>query len=142
MAEKINNQPVYITAGRIPNLFTNYFCTNSMTVLAGIVGLYVLRSDFISRKYPLLLVLLIHFLAQVIAALRSYGKMTNLHTWFAKIAAFLEGLFFTSAFCARTKLVVFLPGGGCNGPKFTGKNCPGLSAPELESKNKKGFIGY
>lgn len=71
---------------------------DDLTVLAGIIGLFVLKSDFISREYPWVVVLLILFALQVIAAFWRYGKMTSFHTWLAKLAAVLQGIFLITTF--------------------------------------------
>lgn len=71
---------------------------DDLTVLAGIIGLFVLKHDFISREYLWVGVLLILFAVQVIAAFRRYGKMTSFHTWLAKLAAVLQGIFLITAF--------------------------------------------
>lgn len=71
---------------------------DDLTVLAGIIGLFVLKHDFISREYLWVAVLLILFAVQVIAAFRRYGKMTSFHTWLAKLAAVLQGIFLITAF--------------------------------------------
>ena len=71
---------------------------DDFTVLAGIIGLFVLRNDFISRQYLWVAVLLVLLAVQVIAAFWRYGKMTSFHTWLAKSAAVLQGIFLISAF--------------------------------------------
>jgi CDP-diacylglycerol--glycerol-3-phosphate 3-phosphatidyltransferase len=71
---------------------------DDLTVLAGIVGLFVLRNDFISRQYLWVAVLLVLLAVQVVAAFWRYGKMTSFHTWLAKTAAVIQGIFLISAF--------------------------------------------
>ena len=71
---------------------------DDLTVLAGIIGLFVLRNDFISRQYLWVAVLLVLLAVQVTAAFWRYGKMTSFHTWLAKSAAVLQGIFLISAF--------------------------------------------
>lgn len=71
---------------------------DDLTVLAGIIGLFVLKRDFISQEYMWAGILLILFAAQVIAAFWRYGKMTSFHTWLAKLAAVLQGIFLITAF--------------------------------------------
>ncbi len=75
---------------------------DDLTVLAGIIGLFVLKRDFISQQYLWVALLLILFAVQVIAAFWRYRKMTSFHTWLAKLAAVLQGIFLITAF--------FLPG--------------------------------
>ena len=71
---------------------------DDLTVLAGIIGLFVLRNDFISRQYLWVAVLLVLLAVQVSAAFWRSGKMTSFHTWLAKSAAVLQGIFLISAF--------------------------------------------
>ncbi len=71
---------------------------DDLTVLAGIVGLFVFKYDFISREYGWVVLLLVLFAVQVIAAFRRYRKMTSFHTLLAKIAAVLQGFFLITAF--------------------------------------------
>lgn len=71
---------------------------DDLTVLAGAVGLFVFKHDFISQEYLWVAILLILLAIQVIAAFWRYRKMTSFHTWLAKIAAVLQGIFLISAF--------------------------------------------
>lgn len=71
---------------------------DDLTVLAGIVGLFVFKYAFIRQEYLWVVVLLILFAIQVIAAFWRYRKMTSFHTLLAKIAAVLQGIFLITAF--------------------------------------------
>lgn len=83
---------------------------DDLTVLAGIIGLFVLKRDFISQEYLWVGVLLILFAVQMIAAFWRYGKMTSFHTWLAKLAAVLQGIFLITAFFlpAPSRLLFYL----------------------------------
>jgi len=111
---------------------------DDLTVLAGIIGLFVLRNDFISRQYLWVAVLLVLLAVQVTAAFWRYGKMTSFHTWLAKSAAVLQGIFLIYA---RTKPAAFLHGGSRNGPGTAGRDCAGLPAAGMESECKRALLG-
>lgn len=73
---------------------------DDLTVLAGVIGLWVIFPDFISAQAVWLIVLLALFLFQSGYALYRYGKMTNFHTYLAKAAAILQGIFMLISFFA------------------------------------------
>ncbi|MDP4149766.1 MAG: CDP-alcohol phosphatidyltransferase family protein [Bacteroidota bacterium] len=66
---------------------------DDLTVLAGIIGIFVFKLDFIRDQLPLILVMTFFFILQVSLALIRYRKMSAFHTWLAKIAAVLQGVF-------------------------------------------------
>ena len=71
---------------------------DDLTVLIGIIGLFVMKPAFIKQEIVLLILLLVLFLVQVIYAFICYGKMTNFHTYLAKTAAVLQGVFLLLTF--------------------------------------------
>lgn len=71
---------------------------DDLTVVAGVIGLFVFKWDFIRQQYIWLLFLLILFLMQVIAAFTRYGAFTSFHTYLAKLAAVFQGVFLILAF--------------------------------------------
>jgi CDP-diacylglycerol--glycerol-3-phosphate 3-phosphatidyltransferase len=75
---------------------------DDLTVGAAIVGMFVFKMDFILQQRPLLLTLTVLYVTQLCLALIRYHKMTSFHTWLAKIAAILQGIFLL--------LLFFLPG--------------------------------
>ena len=66
---------------------------DQITLLIGIVGLFVFELEFIKDKLPLLLVVFIPYFAQMIIAFVKYGKATAFHTYFAKLSAITQGIF-------------------------------------------------
>jgi cardiolipin synthase len=66
---------------------------DDMTVLSGIIGMIVFKLDFLKHHIILILLLLVLFLIQVILAFRRFHKMTSFHTYAAKAAAILQGIF-------------------------------------------------
>lgn len=71
---------------------------DDLTVVAGVVGLFAFKSDFIYPQLGWLIFVLVLFLVEVISALNRYGKPTSFHTWLAKIAAVLQGSFLILSF--------------------------------------------
>lgn len=66
---------------------------DDLTVAVGVVGIFVTRFSFVEQQLLIFILLLILFLVQVVFAFARYGKMTNFHTYLAKLAALLQGLF-------------------------------------------------
>ena len=80
---------------------------DDLTVLIGIIGLVVMKPAFIKQEIVLLIPLLVLFLVQIIYAFIRYGKMTNFHTYFAKTAAVLQGVFLLLTFFTD-RITIFL----------------------------------
>ena len=71
---------------------------DDLTVLVGVIGLFVLRPAFIKEQVIVFIILLVLFLAQTTYAYSRYRKMTNFHTYLAKTAALLQGIFLIITF--------------------------------------------
>jgi phosphatidylglycerophosphate synthase len=71
---------------------------DDLTVLAAVVAMFVFRPDFIKEHLVLIVAVLAVFGLQVVCALFRYGKITSFHTYGAKTAALLQGIFLISAF--------------------------------------------
>lgn len=66
---------------------------DDLTILVAIIGIIVFKPEFIRQEMNLFLLLLVLFILQTILAFIRYGKMTNFHTYAAKTAAVLQGIF-------------------------------------------------
>lgn len=66
---------------------------DDLTILAGVIGMLVFKTDFIHEQLLIFLVLFGLFLIQLILALVRYGKISSYHTYSAKAAAILQGSF-------------------------------------------------
>ncbi len=66
---------------------------DDLTVLAGTIGLIIFKFSFLKQEMFLLIFLLALFIVQTVFALFKYGKMTGFHTYAAKTAAVLQGMF-------------------------------------------------
>jgi phosphatidylglycerophosphate synthase len=71
---------------------------DDLTVLVGLVGLFVLKLEFIRQHIIIFIILLVLFLVQTTYAFIRYKKMTNFHTYLAKTAALLQGVFLILVF--------------------------------------------
>lgn len=66
---------------------------DDLTILVAMTGLFVMKMEFIKQEKVVFLILLALFLVQTIYAFIRYGKMTSFHTYLAKAAAILQGVF-------------------------------------------------
>lgn len=71
---------------------------DDLTVLVAVIGLFVLKADFIKEQKLIFIGLLVLFIVQVAYAFIHYRKMTGFHTWLAKTAALLQGVFLLLVF--------------------------------------------
>ncbi len=71
---------------------------DDLTIAAGILGMIVLKWEFLSQEIVLITLLLILFVSQTVLAFIRYGKLSSFHTYAAKIAAILQGIFLLSLF--------------------------------------------
>ena len=71
---------------------------DDLTVLVGLIALFALKIEFIKQQMIILIILLVLFLVQTTYAFIRYRKMTNFHTYLAKTAALLQGVFLILVF--------------------------------------------
>jgi len=71
---------------------------DDLTVLAGTVGLFFFKLEFLEQQYIFFVILLVLFIAQLMLAFIRYGKPSSFHTYFAKLAAILQGCFLILVF--------------------------------------------
>lgn len=71
---------------------------DDFTVIAAIIGLMVLKPDFVRKEMFSLMTLLVLFLFQMAYAFYRYHTTTSFHAYSAKVAAILQGLFFIFTF--------------------------------------------
>ena len=71
---------------------------DDLTVLVGIIALFVMKGSFIRQEKIIFIILLVLFLIQTSYAFIRYRKMTNFHTYLAKAAALLQGVFLLVTF--------------------------------------------
>lgn len=66
---------------------------DDMTIVAAIIGLFVFKPGFIASEMEIITVLLSLFVLQTALALIRYRKLSSFHTYCAKTAAVLQGVF-------------------------------------------------
>ena len=71
---------------------------DDLTILVAMIGLFVMKPEFIKQEIVIFIILFLLFLVQIIYAFIRYGKMTNFHTYLAKTAALLQGVFLLLVF--------------------------------------------
>jgi cardiolipin synthase len=71
---------------------------DDLTVFAAIMGLFVFESEFVRKEFMILIILFSLFTVQTVFALVRYKKISSFHTYLAKLAAILQGLFFILIF--------------------------------------------
>jgi phosphatidylglycerophosphate synthase len=71
---------------------------DDLTIVAAIVGVVVFKTVFVREQAITFIVLFVLFLVQNLLAFTRYGKMSSFHTYLAKLAAVLQGVFFILLF--------------------------------------------
>lgn len=66
---------------------------DDLTIVAAIVGVFVLKPAFVREQIVLIVIMLVLYLIQLISALIRYKKISSFHTYSAKVAAILQGVF-------------------------------------------------
>ena len=78
---------------------------DDLTIAAAIIGLFVMKPEFIRSEIVFVIILMVLFIVQNIFAYLRYHKQTSFHTYTAKAAAVLQGtfmilvFFFQNLFC-------------------------------------------
>ncbi len=80
---------------------------DDLTVVVGVIALFVTENSFIKEQMIFIIILLVLFVVQVASALVRYRKMTTFHTYLAKTAALMQGIFLLYAFFFYPSLVLF-----------------------------------
>ena len=71
---------------------------DDLTVVVGLIGLITVQKDFVLDHLYLLIILFCLFAVQAFLAIRKYGKTTSFHTYLAKTAAVVQGVFLILSF--------------------------------------------
>lgn len=67
--------------------------SDDLTIIAAIIGLFVLKMDFIKENSIIVSIVIGLLVIQNLLAFIRYHKISSFHTYLAKIAAVLQGLF-------------------------------------------------
>lgn len=79
---------------------------DDLTIVAGIIGVIVLKPEFLKQQMLFIILLLALFLVQLCLAFIRYGKISSFHTYMAKTAALLQGSFLILLFFIRQPVYV------------------------------------
>ncbi len=71
---------------------------DDLTVVAAIIGVFVLKPQFINDNRVIFIILFALFVFQTVFALIKYRKISSFHTYLAKVAAILQGTFLVLLF--------------------------------------------
>jgi cardiolipin synthase len=71
---------------------------DDLTVFVALIGMFIFKTDFAHEVFSILLILFFLLLTQTVFALVRYKKVTSFHTYLAKLAALLQGVFFITLF--------------------------------------------
>ena len=66
---------------------------DDLTIAVAIVGMIVFKPGFLRQEITIVILLLILFVLQTSLAFARYGKMSSFHTYSAKAAAIVQGIF-------------------------------------------------
>ena len=69
-----------------------------LTMLIGFVGVYVFQRVFVEEHSTGLLIVAALYIAEILAALARYGKLSSFHTLLDRVAAYAGGIFVMSLF--------------------------------------------
>ena len=79
---------------------------DDLTVLVGLIALFVLKLEFIKQHVIIFIILLVLFIVQTTYAFIRYREMTNFHTYLAKTAALLQGVFLILVFFTDDPILI------------------------------------
>jgi cardiolipin synthase len=71
---------------------------DDLTVITAIIAMFVFKKEFAHREFVILMILFFLFAFQTLFALVRYRKISSFHTYLAKLAAILQGVFFILIF--------------------------------------------
>ena len=71
---------------------------DAATMLIGFLGVFVFQKAFISEHYPAVVLVFVFYVAEIIASLARYGRVSSFHTLLDRIAAYMAGIFVMSLF--------------------------------------------
>lgn len=79
---------------------------DDLTILAAIIGMIVFKYDFLVKESIVVFCLLFVFVLQMLFAFVRYGRITSFHTYGAKLAAILQGIFILLLFFLKEPVYI------------------------------------
>jgi len=80
---------------------------DQVTLIVGLIGLFIFEKEFIKANLILILVAFIPYIIQMILAYAKYGKATAFHTYLAKLSAILQSIFILWALFFSPNITLF-----------------------------------
>jgi CDP-diacylglycerol--glycerol-3-phosphate 3-phosphatidyltransferase len=71
---------------------------DAATMLIGFLGVFVFQKAFVSEHHPAVVLVFVFYVAEIIASLARYGRVSSFHTLLDRIAAYMAGIFVMSLF--------------------------------------------
>jgi cardiolipin synthase len=71
---------------------------DDLTIAVALIGMSVFKPEFLRQEIALIITVLVLFVLQTVFAVFRYKKMSSFHTYGAKIAAILQGIFLVLLF--------------------------------------------
>lgn len=78
---------------------------DDLTVIVALIGLIITRPSFISDHKMIFIIITVLFVIQTVYALIRYGKISSFHTYLAKLAAILQGVFLILVFFIKEPIL-------------------------------------
>ena len=80
---------------------------DQITLIVGLIGLYIFETDFIKTNLVLIAVVFVPYLIQMLIAYFKYGKATAFHTYLAKLSAIMQSVFILFSLFFYTEYTLF-----------------------------------
>ena len=80
---------------------------DDFTIIAAMTGIIVFKREFLNQEITLIVLLLGLFIIQIVLALVRYGRISSFHTYGAKFAFLLQGLFIILLFFLPVPWLLF-----------------------------------
>jgi len=82
---------------------------DDLTVAVGIIGILRTDSLFLTSRLPVVAIVFALYGIQVLSALVRYGRISNFHTWLAKVSAMMQAAFICTFFLWQPSDCLFYP---------------------------------
>lgn len=79
---------------------------DDLTIIVSMIGLFKFHKEFVQTEQLVFICLFSLFFLQLFLAFFRYHKFTTFHTYFAKLAAFLQGTFFILFFLLNEPIYI------------------------------------
>jgi cardiolipin synthase len=77
-----------------------------LTIVAAVTGMFMFKLEFVKSELTIIIVMLMLFIIQLTLAFFRYKTITSFHTYLAKSAAILQGMFLITSFFVTQPFVL------------------------------------